>query len=80
MAAQSFVGLTDYRELDADGQMRWVTLTTPWITASFFNDGDPNNPTKSVSAYVAINSPDSFTALKKGERVLSISPLPGKGF
>ena len=29
--------------------------------------GDPNNPTKPVSAYVAINSPDSFTELKKGE-------------
>ena len=67
LAAQSFVGATDYRELDATDHLQWLTLTTPWITASFFNDGDPTNPLKPISAYVAINSPDAFTELKQGE-------------
>ncbi|GAJ13110.1 unnamed protein product, partial [marine sediment metagenome] len=42
-AAQTYLGSTDYRVLEADGQLRWLSLVdappfTPWITATFFND------------------------------------------
>ena len=45
-AAQVYLGATDYRVLEADGQLRWLSLVdatpfVPWITASFYNDGDP---------------------------------------
>lgn len=71
-AAQAYLGSTDYRVLEADGQLRWISLVdatpfTPWITASFFNDGDPTDPTAPVSAYIAINNPDAMVELKKGE-------------
>ena len=44
-AAQTYLGATDYRVLEADGQLRWISLVDaspfiPWIAASFFNDGD----------------------------------------
>ncbi|MBA7695800.1 hypothetical protein ES703_104436 [subsurface metagenome] len=72
-AAQVYTGLTDYRILDADGQLRWLSLVdappfTPWITASFFNDGDvTTDPPGAVSVYIAINNPDALVELKKGE-------------
>lgn len=59
-AAQAYVGSTDYHVLEADGQLRWISLSTPWITATFFNDGPD-------SAYVAVNNPDAMVELKKGE-------------
>ncbi len=72
-AAQAYLGLTDYRVLEADGQLRWLSLVdaspfTPWITASFFNDGDvTKDPPGPVSVYIAINNPDTMVELKKGE-------------
>ena len=72
-AAQVYVGATDYRVLEADGQLRWLSLVDaspfmPWITASFFNDGDvTTDPPGSVSVYIAINSPDAMVEIKKGE-------------
>lgn len=59
-AAQAYLGLTDYHELRADGELRWVTLHNPWITATFFNAGPD-------TAYIAINNPDNPTKLLKGE-------------
>ncbi len=72
-AAQSYIGSTDYRVLDADGQLRWITLidSSPfmsWVRASFFNDGDvTTEPAGKTSAYIAVNNPNSFVELKKGE-------------
>lgn len=72
-AAQTYLGLTDYRVLEADGQLRWISLVDaspfmPWITASFFNDGDiTTDPPGEVSVYLAINNPDALVELKKGE-------------
>lgn len=72
-AAQVYVGSTDYRVLEADGQLRWLSLVdappyTPWIKASFFNDGDiTTDPPGEVSVYIAINNPDAMVELKKGE-------------
>lgn len=64
-AAQVYVGSTDYRVLQVDEQLRWLSLVDgppfmPWITASFFNDGPD-------TAFVAINNPDVMGELKKGE-------------
>ncbi len=72
-AAQSYIGSTDYRVLEADGQLRWISLVdaspfTPWITASFFNEGDPTTePAGKTSAYIAVNNPNALVELKKGE-------------
>ena len=72
-AAQTYLGATDYRVLEADGQLRWISLVDaspfiPWIAASFFNDGDVTVvPPGQVSVYIAINSPDAMVELKKGE-------------
>ena len=71
--AQAYLGSTDYRVLEADGQLRWLSLVDappyiPWITASFFNDGDvTTDPPGAVSVYIAINNPDALVELKKGE-------------
>lgn len=64
-AAQVYSGLTDSRVLEADEKLKWINLAdfppfTPWIAASFFNDGPD-------SAYIAINNPDEMLELKKGE-------------
>ncbi len=68
LAAQSYTGLTDYKVLDADEQLRWVSLDVPWVTASFFNEGDVTvAPPGQVSAYIAVNNPNSFVELKKGD-------------
>jgi len=72
-AAQVYLGATDYRVLEADGQLRWLSLVdatpfVPWITASFYNDGDPTtDPPGPVSVYIAINNPDAMVEIKKGE-------------
>ncbi len=72
-AAQSYLGATDSRVLEADGQLRWLSLVDaspfmPWITASFFNEGDlRTTPAGEASAYIAINNPDAMVELKKGE-------------
>jgi len=62
---QQFLGLEDSRELVATDQLQWLDLLnnspyTPWITASFFNDGPD-------SVFIAINLPSGFTELKSGE-------------
>ncbi|GAI95575.1 unnamed protein product, partial [marine sediment metagenome] len=72
-AAQVYTGLTDSRVLEANGQLQWLSLVstppfTPWIAASFFNDGDvTTDPPGAVSVYIAINNPDALVELKKGE-------------
>jgi len=72
-AAQVYLGATDYRVLEADGQLRWLSLVdatpfVPWITASFYNDGDlTTDPPGPVSVYIAINNPDAMVEIKKGE-------------
>jgi hypothetical protein len=38
-----------------------------WATASFFNDGDPADPTAEISVYIAINDWIGALTLKKGE-------------
>jgi len=62
---QQYLGLEDSRDLVATDQLQWLDLLnnspyTPWITASFFNDGPD-------SVFIAINLPSGFTELKSGE-------------
>ena len=65
LRAQAYYGMTDPRTLDANGTLKWLNLVdgppyTPWISASFFNDG----PDK---VYIGINTPDGYPPIEKGE-------------
>ena len=64
--AQTYVGLTDTKVLSATSQLQWLNLVsdppyTPWVTASFFNDGPS-------SVFIAINNPDELLELKVGDQ------------
>lgn len=64
LRAQSFTGLTDSRDLEANRFLQWINLIsdppyTPWITATFHNDG-PH------SVFIAINNPGESTEITSG--------------
>ncbi len=71
--AQSYTGLTDKRVLDVIPTLQWINLIsdppfTPWMSASFFNDGDITTvPSGEASAFIAINNPDELHEIAKGE-------------
>lgn len=61
LQAQAYTGLTDSRDLNASHSLQWINLIskppyTPWITASFHNNG-PH------SVFIAINNPDEATEI-----------------
>jgi len=65
MQRYTYYGATDYRDLEADGTLKWTYLVDdpphmPWVTAHLFNKGPG-------LALVSINSPDGFTPLNKGD-------------
>lgn len=67
LQAQAYVGLTDNRTLNATPTDKWLNFIsdppyTPWISASFFNDG-PH------SAFIGINNPDELTEVAVGEGI-----------
>ena len=72
LQAASYVGLTNTFVLRATATTQWINLVNdppyaPLITATFHNDG-PN------SAFIAINNPDEFLELNKGDsRIVSMS-------
>lgn len=82
--AQALQGHVDSRVLQATPTLQWLNLLsgppyTPWITASFFNDGllvggvvVPN------SAFVGINNPDELHELMYGEQ-LSVDMSGSRG-
>jgi len=66
--AQAYQGLTGSRTLNATPTMQWVNLLsdppyTPWISASFFNDG-PN------SVFIAINNPAELAEIASSESLV----------
>ena len=65
LQAQIYTGLTDERILKATPTMQWINLISdppysPWISASFFNDG-PN------SVFIAINNPGELVEIASSE-------------
>ena len=63
--AQAYQGLTDSRTLNATPTTQWINLIsdppyTPWMSASFFNDG-PNE------AFIGINNPNELIEIASGE-------------
>lgn len=64
LRAQAYYGIIDPRTLNATATLKWVSLVdappyTPWISASFFNDG----PDK---VNIGINRPDG-SPIESGE-------------
>lgn len=62
---EEFEGEQDTRTLSASGEMGFLELVndwpyTPWVTASFLNDGDD-------TVYIGINGMNPYVTLKKNE-------------
>ncbi|MBA7698131.1 hypothetical protein ES703_106806 [subsurface metagenome] len=70
-----FEGKLDPRTLSVTDEIQDLDLIkewpyTPWITASFFNDGDiSTDPPSEVTAYIFINRVGKWIPLKKGEGI-----------
>lgn len=70
-----FKGIVDPRTLSVTERVGVITLIhdfpfTPWITASFFNDGDISKvPPGEVTVYIAINYTFAWIPLNKNDKI-----------
>lgn len=70
-----FEGYLDPRVLSVSEETQGISLIndwpfTPWVSASFFNDGDVStDPPGEVTVYIAVNLTFDWVPLKKGESI-----------
>lgn len=74
LRAQSYRGMSAEEVLSATPELKWLNLLeqtpyTPWITASFYNDGFklPDGTVEKNSVFIGINTPDELSEIAYGE-------------